>query len=183
MAKVSGPLMSMDARGKFGGALVFSGWKGRPTVRQLVTPSNPQTQGQQDSRNSVRVGGAGQRFANLATIMGDSRTMTDKAAIKLITPSGQAWNGTLVKALVGAGALNYAAAETAYALLTGGNKTTWDAAAAALTPAVPAVNQVNAGGVAGTPMSAGQVWYHYQYALYILGIAAAPVAATPPVYA
>ena len=50
MAKVKGPLMSMEASGKFGGALVFGTWKGRPTVRQLVTPTNPQTQGQEDAR-------------------------------------------------------------------------------------------------------------------------------------
>lgn len=41
MARVSGPLMSVDASGKFGGAMVFAKWKGRNYVRQLVTPSNP----------------------------------------------------------------------------------------------------------------------------------------------
>lgn len=43
MAVVSGPLMSLGASGKLGGAIVFSSWKGRPVVRQLVTPSNPQS--------------------------------------------------------------------------------------------------------------------------------------------
>ena len=38
--------MSMDAAGAFGGTLVFGKWKGRNTVRQLVTPSNPQKAGQ-----------------------------------------------------------------------------------------------------------------------------------------
>lgn len=175
--------MSMDARGKFGGAIVFSGWKGRATVRTLVTPANPQSLAQQDSRNAVRAGGAMQHFANLATVKGSGRLVTDKAAIMAVTPSGQAWNGTLVKALVGAGGLNYAAAETAYAALTAGNKTTWDTAALALTPAIPAVNQVGAGGVIGTPMAAGQVFFMYQYALNLLGIAPAPVAGVPPTYA
>ncbi len=182
MAKVSGPLMSMDARGKFGNTLVFSGWKGRPTVRQLVTPSNPQSTDQQAARNAVRVAGAGQRFANLCTDMGDSRSNTDKDAIKFVTPSGQAWNGTLVKAMIGAGQVNYTAAVAAYTALSGGEKTAWDTAAAALDPVVTAVNQVGAGGVAGTPMVAGKVWFIYQYGLYVLGIADLP-AATPPTYA
>lgn len=50
MALVTGPLLSIDARGKFGGAIVFSNWKGRPTVRKLVTPSNPQTGAQTGQR-------------------------------------------------------------------------------------------------------------------------------------
>lgn len=182
MAKVSGPLMSMDARGKFGGTLVFSGWKGRPTVRQLVQPTNPQSQNQQDARNMVRTSGAGQRFANLCALLGAGRLVTDKAAILAVTPSGYAWNGTLVDAMIGSGALNYAAAQAAYALLTGGEKTAWDVAAAALTPAIPAVNQVDAGGVPGTPLTGGNVFFIYTYGLYILGITTVP-GAVPPVYA
>lgn len=43
MASVTGPLMSMDASGSLGGAIVFSKWKGRNYVRQYVIPANPQT--------------------------------------------------------------------------------------------------------------------------------------------
>ena len=43
MVKVSGPMMSMDASGKLGDAVVFSKWKGRNYVRQLVKPSNPKS--------------------------------------------------------------------------------------------------------------------------------------------
>lgn len=50
MALVTGPLLSLDARGKMGGALVFSNWKGRPTVRKLVTPSNPKSGAQTGQR-------------------------------------------------------------------------------------------------------------------------------------
>ena len=41
MARVTGPMMSVSASGKFGGSMVFATWKGRPYVRQLVIPSNP----------------------------------------------------------------------------------------------------------------------------------------------
>jgi hypothetical protein len=181
MAKVSGPLMSMDARGKFAGALVFSGWKGRPTVRQLVTPANPQTVNQQAARNIVRVGGAAQRFANLSLEHGAGRLVTDKAAIKLITPSGQAWNGYLVKMMTGAGGLTYDAAVAAYTALTAPQKATWDVEAGALTPAIPAVNQVGTGGVPAAPMAAGKVFFIYTYALYAMGLTTVP-GAVPPAY-
>lgn len=52
-AKVSGPLMSMDASGKIANAIVFAKWKGRNYVRQLVTPYNPQSVGQQAVRAAL----------------------------------------------------------------------------------------------------------------------------------
>ena len=50
MAKVTGPLMSMDARGSIGKAIVFMAWKGINTVRQFVIPANPNSQDQQTVR-------------------------------------------------------------------------------------------------------------------------------------
>lgn len=181
MAKVTGPLMSMDARGKFGNTLVYSGWKGRPTVRQLVTPTNPMSTNQEAARNIVRTCGAAQHFANLCALHGGGRSVTDKAAIMAVTPSGQAWNGTLVKGMTGAGAITYEAAQAAWALLTGGEKTAWDNAAAALVPAIPAVAQMAAGGIPSTPLTGGNVFYIYTYGLYSLGITTIPTA-TPPSY-
>jgi len=49
-AKLTGPLMSIDARGKLADAMVFMGWKGIKTVRQWVKPANPNTAGQQTIR-------------------------------------------------------------------------------------------------------------------------------------
>jgi hypothetical protein len=43
MARVTGPLMSVDASGTYGKALVFSHWKGRNYVRERVVPSNPKS--------------------------------------------------------------------------------------------------------------------------------------------
>ena len=46
MVKVLGPALSLDASGSLAGVLVFSKWKGRNYIRQLVTPANPQSGGQ-----------------------------------------------------------------------------------------------------------------------------------------
>ena len=43
MVKVNAPMMSLDASGSLGKALVFSKWKGRNYVRTLVRPSNPKS--------------------------------------------------------------------------------------------------------------------------------------------
>jgi hypothetical protein len=182
MAKVSGPLMSMDARGKFAGALVFSNWKGRPVVRQLVIPSNPASAGQMTVRNQLRVTAAAQNFANNSLDLGDGRSVTDEVAIRAVTPSGYAWNGHLVKTMIGAGGVTYAAAQAAFAALTSGEKTAWTTAAVALTPGIPAVAQKTAGNVAGAALTAGNVFFLYTYGLYALGITTVP-GAIPPVYA
>jgi hypothetical protein len=50
MALTTGPLMSLDASGSVAKTIVFSKWKGRNYVRQLVTPANPKS----DKQVSVR---------------------------------------------------------------------------------------------------------------------------------
>lgn len=54
MAKVNGPLMSMDASGAYGNTLVFSKWKGRNYVRQYVVPSYSNTTEQANIRSIFR---------------------------------------------------------------------------------------------------------------------------------
>lgn len=43
MARVSGPLFSLDASGSVGKTVVFSKWRGRSYVRQHVIPTNPRS--------------------------------------------------------------------------------------------------------------------------------------------
>lgn len=50
MAKVSGPLFSLEARGKIADAVVFFPWKGLHVVRQWLKPANPQTATQGNMR-------------------------------------------------------------------------------------------------------------------------------------
>lgn len=183
MAKVSGPLMSMEASGAFGGALVFGKWKGRNTVRQLVTPSNPQSAGQTESRNRVRVTGMAQRAVRLSAQKKTGQTLTEKALLMAAAPSGYAWNGFLTDSMIGAGGLTYDAAQTAYAVLTAPQKTAWDAAAAARVPALIAVAQSATGGAAGTPMTSGEAYFIQQYGMYAAGIYTAAPGAVPPTFA
>lgn len=182
MAKVQGALFSVDASGTYAGKLTFAKWKGVQYVRNRVDPSNPMTTGQVDSRNRVRVTGAAQHFENLTTLKGDGRSFTDKQLLTTAAPSGNAWNGFLTKNMIGSGHVNFDDAATAFAALSGGEKTAWDTAADALTPPILPVAQFEADNVVGTPMRQGEVWFHVQYGLFVAGIADEP-GATPPVYA
>ena len=135
------------------------------------------------ARISVRVLGAGQLWANLTTVVRSCETETDKALLITAAPSGQAWNGFLVKSAIGAGQVNYDAAAAAFAALSSPQKTAWDDAAEAVSPAFPEVAQMTAGNVPGTPMRTGEVFYHYAYGLYVAGLIGTVPGGTPPVYA
>jgi len=52
MAKVTGPLLSMSARGQIGKSQVYAKWKGVPYARQLVIPANPQSAEQTVTRST-----------------------------------------------------------------------------------------------------------------------------------
>ncbi|MDS4026119.1 MAG: hypothetical protein RKO25_03875 [Candidatus Contendobacter sp.] len=182
MAKVSGPLFSMEASGSYGGALVFAKWKGRQYVRELVTPANPHSANQEEVRNQLRVSGAIQKWVNTTTLMESGQTKTDKERLIAATPGGFAWNGWLIENCIGKGGMTYSAALAAYAALTAPQKSAWDAAALALSPAIAAVYQTQAGGTAGTPLTGGEVFFIYRYGLNQAGLAATPTG-TPPTYA
>lgn len=64
MARVKGPLFSMEASGTVGGVIVFSKWKGRDYVRRHAIPSNPKS-GLQVGVRTV-FGFIAQDYANLS---------------------------------------------------------------------------------------------------------------------
>lgn len=183
MAKVTGPLMSMSASGTLGGALVFSNRMGSNVVRQHVIPSNPRNAGQTAARNMQRVAAAIQANVNAETYKGASRTLTDKAAVAAITPSGQRWNSYLVQAIIGKGQVNYDAATIAWAAMTA-SAAAWETAGGTtkhqnFVSVAQKVAVTNADATAITP---GEVFFRLVYALYQLGIGAEPTS-TPPTYA
>lgn len=59
MARVDGPLLSLDASGSIAGAMTFSKWKGINYVRIKSKPSNPQTAGQTTQRTAFSAAVAG----------------------------------------------------------------------------------------------------------------------------
>lgn len=182
MAKVTGPLMSMDASGSVGGTLTFSKWVGRSYVRHLVIPSNPQTADQMTVRNAFSVMGKATAWAGKTSEMGDGRSETDATLLQQIAPADQRWNGYVVSIMTQTSAAAYQNAMSAYSALDETAKTDWDDAAEALSPSIAPAPQKSEGGVTEDPISAGNVFFIYQWALYVAGIIESQPSETPPNY-
>ena len=54
MARVTGPLFSLDASGQVGKSIVFAKWKGRNYTRKLVIPKNPRDPEQVGVRSMMK---------------------------------------------------------------------------------------------------------------------------------
>lgn len=130
MAKVTGPLMSLDASGAIGGTVVFSKWKGRNYTRLLVTPMNPQSQGQADSRSKMGAIGRALSFVLYPTKANSfikSQFYLDAVAY---APAGQSWFSWAMKVIQGTAFSTWGAVVTAYAALSSPNKGIYETAAA-----------------------------------------------------
>lgn len=99
MAKVNGPFMSLSASGAFANTLVASIWKGRPYMRQLVTPSNPRSAGQVTVR--LIIGSLAKAATAVLTSYMDIAGVGSPffTAARDTAPSGQSWISFLQKAL------------------------------------------------------------------------------------
>lgn len=164
MAKLSGPMLSLDARGKFGNAIVFSGWKGIQTARQLVTPANPRSNDQMTSRTKLAVAGKATKVTEYNSSFADF--------LRTVAPNGQSWASYLQKEILGPSFSNLDTAITDYNL--GGNSTEKgyiDAAAADI-----GVEAVDLTSIGGTTYSAGQVLCAVYEAAYRLGAPEATLA-------
>ncbi len=81
MAIVKGPAMSLDASGSLAGAVVFSKWKGRNYIRQLVTPANPRSGAQTGFRASMKF--LAQNWAGLTA--GEQATWLERAQDMIVS--------------------------------------------------------------------------------------------------
>lgn len=92
MAKVTGPLFSIEARGKIADAMVHFPWKGKNVVREWKKPSNPQTGAQGDAR--LILGGLGRACGAAAK---DSQYAEYARAC---ADTGQTWVSTVVRYII-----------------------------------------------------------------------------------
>ena len=121
MTKVVAPLGSFSASGKIGKSLVFFSHLGRNVVRGLVTPANPQSETQGDSR--LLLGALG-RSARAVSNPSDYYT-----GIIQNVPAGQTWVSSMITFMIsfyGSGATGVAALNAAF---EGHSATNWQAQA------------------------------------------------------
>lgn len=121
MSKVVAPLGSFSASGKIGKALVFFSHLGRNVVRGLVTPANPQSETQGDSR--LLLGALGRSARGVAS------PSDYYSEIIQSVPAGQTWVSAMIKFMIdfyGSGATGVAALNAA---ADGQAATNWQAQA------------------------------------------------------
>lgn len=81
MVRVNGPAFSLEASGQLAGAIVFSKWKGRPYIRELVKPSNPRSGPQVGIRAMLRF--LTQNWQYVSSV--NQATWKDRADAKVIS--------------------------------------------------------------------------------------------------
>lgn len=116
MAKVTGPLMSMNASGRFG-AIVFDQ---RGFVREFRAPANPQTENQMLQRN--KLGDIQRALKNLGPVI--------RAELK--SQFGYRWNSLIIKELLGGGGAALTAYTAEFTAFTAPQKADWDTADASI---------------------------------------------------
>lgn len=96
MAKVDGPLFSLEARGKIGDAIVFFPWKGRHSVRRWLKPTNPADIDQKLIRQKLfAIGKCIKMITTPCTALPNGAAIV--VAMKAKTPATQIWNAYMVK--------------------------------------------------------------------------------------
>jgi len=118
MAKVVAPLGSFSASGKIGKSLVFFSHLGRNVVRGLVTPANPQSVTQGDSRLLLGALGRATR-----AVINPSAALTD---VKTVTPAGQTWVSYLITNVINIFGSGQAGVAALAAAKTAQTATNWD---------------------------------------------------------
>jgi hypothetical protein len=136
MAKVDGPLMSLEARGKIADAIVFFPWKGRHVVRQWLKPTNPEKTLQGYVRVALRA--IGKEVSKIAC-KSKGGAVDSKLYNGLMdkVPAGMNWNAFHAQGVLSQFAVAGAFATTAFAAKiaeysTHVAKTAWDSLATSL---------------------------------------------------
>jgi len=94
-ARVVGPLMSYEARGKIADMVVFFPWKGRNVVRQWLKPTNPHDPDQMRCRAICKGIGKAIKFIMTKDDVTNGSIVYQRALAS--TPSGQIWNAWVGK--------------------------------------------------------------------------------------
>lgn len=96
MAKVEGPLFSLEARGKIGNVMVHFPWKGRNVVRKWLKPTNPRDIDQKLIRQKLAaVGRCIGKFLQVSTTYPNGSLAI--VEWKTLTPATQIWNAYICK--------------------------------------------------------------------------------------
>lgn len=153
MAKVTGPLFSLSASGKFADALVYYMLGDQAVVRELVEPANPQTPAQMEHRSQFGALTKGAKaIVNTVTI----------EALKAYSNEPWNWRTAVIKY----GLEGWNEANAAYSVLTVSEQTNWNTAALAL--------GIQSYELDAYTITAGAIFFNTAYGLSLIGVDEAP---------
>lgn len=132
MAKVTGPLMSLDASGTVGKTATFSKWKGQNYVRLRVTPKNPKSDDMAEARTKLGVLGKMLSYVLYPTSFNTFTFSPFYTAAVANAPAGQSWISYAMRTILGTGNSTFDSNHTAYAALMSTPKSVYATAAALL---------------------------------------------------
>lgn len=125
MARVIGPLLSEQARGKLGDSLVYTRRRGQNVVRSFVVPSNPQTANQMTQRSRLRVNGRIIRRVNVGRWKYAAEAMSIKDYYTERVRVGEVWNSALAREMLGAANANFIASLAVWEALADNIQLLW----------------------------------------------------------
>ena len=164
MAKVNGPLFSLDARNKVGDAIVYSIWKGRNYVRSRIVPHNPKSDDQAAARLHLGSVGKNNKMIQCKS-KGDPGDSDLYTSILAKTPADQSWMSFFAAAQIGPGSSTIRAARAAYALLDQTKKGYWTTAAATIP-----LSGFDIGYGTDAPITPGEQLFICAYGAYTAGL-------------
>lgn len=132
MAKVTGPLMSLDASGTVGKTATFSKWKGQNYVRLRVTPRNPQSNDMAEARTKLGVIGKMLSYVLYPTTFNAFTFSPFYTAAVANAPAGQSWISYSLRSILGTGNSTFDSNHTVYNALGSTPKGVYTTAAALL---------------------------------------------------
>jgi hypothetical protein len=99
MAKVLGPMHSIEARGQFAKSMVFFPWKGLQCVRRYLVPVNPRSAAQKFVRQIMACIGIANREIEQPSTSNPAGSALYQA-IRDATPAGAIWNAHFAQAVL-----------------------------------------------------------------------------------
>ena len=173
-AKVSGPLSSESASGKFG-QIVFGTNRTVQVARRLVKPTNPNTQNQRNQREVVSLWGQAVRVFQRITTKPTSATQTVKEYLNGRKSGAETWNSRGLKDAFPSNFQTITTAKTTYDALAENEKTAWNTAATSA--GIGLSGRVRKSD--GQNQTAGEAWYIIQYGLWQMGYLTTAPGASP----
>ena len=169
MAKVSGGLFSVDAKGSIGGFLTFSRVTSGQVAKRLASPSNPQSVAQNGNRNAIRLASAIQFYIARATVSNNYFSSLDFTFLTQNQPLTGTWSTLLLSLLVPGGQAKIDSVNAAWLSIGGFNQWQYQQQAAIAGINIRQVVIYGQGNTVLRTISAGEVLYFYIYSMWQAG--------------